>query len=134
MSERNNKLNGNLAIKSAFYFGLAWIGNELMQRMVQEKTLEHTATIGHLSDLALPGVMTSLALFATANKSKVTQRLASIAVPLSLTAYEFFPFMEGSKTFDWNDIPFYFLGSAIAYWGINLNSRFKESEEKTRHF
>jgi hypothetical protein len=133
MAEEYGEVNKNIASLSTLGYNAVWIGNELVQEMVRAGTVDYNTAIGHLSDLAFPGVITSWALLATANKSKTTQRLASLAVPASLTIYEFFPFLDGSTTFDWYDIPCYFVGSTLAYAGVKLGSS-KENRKKVYTF
>ena len=114
------------------FWSVVYLANELSQMKVLEGVWKYNFMIGHVSDVALPGLVTSLLLWATQNKNKTVQRLAAVAAPIVFTLSELCPLdrILSDKTirFDWYDIPCYFIGSALAY----AAARAASSEEKRK--
>tara|TARA_Y100000310_G_scaffold337627_1_gene425202 strand:+ start:1104 stop:1514 length:411 start_codon:yes stop_codon:yes gene_type:complete len=122
-NELSDKIKLGAAYLSASGYVASYLGNEVLQKAVSLGKIEAYPLMGYISDLTLPGAATSWALFATTNKSKNIQRLASLTVASSFTLYEFFPFLKEASTFDPKDILCYFAGSLLAYAGIKFMSK-----------
>ncbi|MEK6983911.1 MAG: hypothetical protein AABX33_05030 [Nanoarchaeota archaeon] len=108
------RLNPTPAITNSMQFAMY---NFAMQvgEVLQRTPLKNTWLSGHLSDVGLSGVLTSMGLLVS-GKDKVARALSSILVPIALTLHEYYPVIHPEEgVFDYQDIACYWVAAAATY-------------------